>query len=153
MKSFLLIFFFSTALHAEIILPSDPGKENDKTLMGIDSNNNNVRDDLEIFIYKEITKDEKLFRAYLNHTESELMMIKYSDDLEKLRFYLKQKRNDVECISSLVKRVNLYPQEFSKRIYNTPERIRVGKKIEQKHNQFSSAHQLIRKEERHLKCR
>lgn len=58
MKSFLLILFFSANVHAEIILPPDPGRDNDKTLMGIDSNNNNVRDDLEIFVYKEITQDE-----------------------------------------------------------------------------------------------
>jgi len=36
------------------MLPDDPGDEADKTLLGIDKNNNGVRDDVEIWIYKNM---------------------------------------------------------------------------------------------------
>ncbi|MDR3162380.1 MAG: hypothetical protein LBT81_00765 [Helicobacteraceae bacterium] len=36
--------------HSGVILPPDPGSEGRKTLEGIDSNNNGVRDDVEIAV-------------------------------------------------------------------------------------------------------
>ncbi|MDR2033392.1 MAG: hypothetical protein LBP89_02020, partial [Helicobacteraceae bacterium] len=42
-----------------VILPPDPGSEGKKTLEGIDSNNNGVRDDVEIAIYKYAPKPEQ----------------------------------------------------------------------------------------------
>ena len=47
----------------EYILPPMPDKkENDKTLLGIDSNNNGVRDDVEIWIYNRF-KDNENYRV------------------------------------------------------------------------------------------
>lgn len=154
MKSFLLILFFLATVHAEIILPPDPGKENNKTLMGIDSNKNNVRDDVEIFIYKNITKEEKLYRAYLNLAESELMIIRYADDIKKLEYYVRQSYDDHTCISSMVKNMDIETTaSILSKIYNTSLRNQVQQKISKKWNKMDTAVRLIREEERHKKCR
>lgn len=49
------------------ILPSDPGIEADKTIQGIDANNNGIRDDVEIAIYKEYPNSAKTRAVLLQY--------------------------------------------------------------------------------------
>lgn len=152
-KLLLLILIFATSLHAEIILPPDPGRENDKTLMGIDSNKNNVRDDLEIFVYNEITKDEKLFKAYLNYIESEILMMMNIDDIQNLKKLLQQKASDLSCISSLQLMEAGTSTKINKKIYNTTDRKKIRDKLNNGHNRYSTPIKLIDKDKRFLQCR
>ena len=57
------------------ILPSDPGEAGKATLLGIDSNDNGVRDDVEIYIYKRFQgfenakKDRAIAMQYAKATQ------------------------------------------------------------------------------------
>lgn len=49
-------------------LPADPGAEADKTVQGIDSNNNGIRDDVEVAIFK----------AYPDSAKTRAVLLQYS---------------------------------------------------------------------------
>lgn len=55
-------------------LPPDPGSEADKTVQGIDANNNGIRDDVELAIFKEYPNSAKT-RAVLLQYALALQMI------------------------------------------------------------------------------
>lgn len=48
-------------------LPSDPGEEGNKTVEGIDTNRNGIRDDVEIAIFKEYPNSAKTRAALLQY--------------------------------------------------------------------------------------
>ena len=48
-------------------LPPDPGAEADKTIAGVDANNNGIRDDVELAIFKEYPDSAKTRAAYLQY--------------------------------------------------------------------------------------
>jgi len=48
-------------------LPPDPGAEADKTVAGIDENNNGIRDDVELAIFKEYPNSAKTRAALLQY--------------------------------------------------------------------------------------
>jgi len=48
-------------------LPADPGLEADKTIQGIDANNNGIRDDVELAIYKEYPNSAKTRAVLLQY--------------------------------------------------------------------------------------
>lgn len=52
-----------------IKLPPQPLKDID-TILGPDVNRNLVRDDVEIYIYQNITKDPKFYHALIKHTKA-----------------------------------------------------------------------------------
>ncbi len=51
-------------------LPPDPGSEADKTVQGIDANNNGIRDDVELAIFKEYPKSAKTRAVLLQYALS-----------------------------------------------------------------------------------
>ncbi len=79
-------------------LPPQPDpKINNSTLLGIDSNNNGVRDDVERYIYKTYTEPLEIgifmqsARAYQKQIENPSLAhetVKYSDDALSCSFYL-----------------------------------------------------------------
>lgn len=154
MKTLLLILsFLSSSLYAEIILPPMPGAENDKTLMGIDSNNNGVRDDLEIFVYKEITKDHRLYRAYLNYIESYQDMMKNVGNIPILRKKYIQMNNDFICILSISEMESENASLIIRKIFNTKERKKASRQLDDEHISYSTSIKLLNKNERNLLCR
>jgi hypothetical protein len=48
-------------------LPPDPGKDADKTIQGIDANNNGIRDDVELAIFKEYPNSAKTRAVLLQY--------------------------------------------------------------------------------------
>lgn len=48
-------------------LPKDPGAEADKTIAGVDANDNGIRDDVELAIFKEYPKSAKTRAALLQY--------------------------------------------------------------------------------------
>src|SRR3990167_11292791 len=48
-------------------LPPDPGVDADKTIEGIDANDNGIRDDVELAIFKEYPNSAKTRAAYLQY--------------------------------------------------------------------------------------
>lgn len=56
-------------------LPTEPGVLADKTIIGIDSNNNGIRDDVEIAIFKEYPNSEKTRAVLLQYALDLQMMV------------------------------------------------------------------------------
>lgn len=50
-------------------LPSDPEAESDKTIAGIDANNNGIRDDVELAIFKEYSNSAKTRAVLLQYAQ------------------------------------------------------------------------------------
>lgn len=113
-----------------------PGPENDQTLLGVDSNKNNVRDDVEIYIYNEITKDPKLYRAYFMWANSYFNRLKNIDNVEKVNLYNDQLINDLYCVIELspIKEGKLIEKnsKFMKKLSNTKLRVEASEKIARK---------------------
>lgn len=94
-----------------------------------------------------------MYRAYLNYLESELMMMKYADDIKLLRKYYIQGRDDMTCISSIKIMNSEIIKRLVKRISNTSLRKQANKKVEKNWNEMSIPYTMIDLEKRHLKCR
>ncbi len=62
-----LTLFFNHSFAEGITLPPDPGKEGKETLLGIDSDSDGIRDDIQRYIYFTYPKDEKV-RLALSQT-------------------------------------------------------------------------------------
>lgn len=56
-------------------LPPDPGIEADKTVQGIDANNNGIRDDVELAIFKEYPNSAKTRAVLLQYALTLQMMV------------------------------------------------------------------------------
>ena len=54
-------------------LPSDPGEEGNKTVEGIDSNQNGIRDDVEVAIFKEYPSSAKTRAALLQYARAHML--------------------------------------------------------------------------------
>lgn len=70
---------------SSIKLPPRPKMDDPNSLLGPDVNKNLVRDDVEHFIYEEITKDPALFRSYMKSAanETRYLLAETSDDIKK----------------------------------------------------------------------
>lgn len=113
-------------------LPPDPGAEADKTVQGIDANNNGIRDDVELAIFKEYPNSAKTRAVLLQYALALQMevvqpIINTSTATEVAR---EQSRAFV-CIGDILSRENL--EKFNKeadtftnfvkgRMFNTEER-------------------------------
>lgn len=139
----------------DIKLPPDPGPKNDETLLGIDSNNNKVRDDVEIFIWNQLTKDPKTYMAYLKFAETDCEQIKYVNNLKQLEFLNVQEDNDLSCLSHFEKEIKISENSRAlyKKIYNTQARKAAIKEISRKYNSFAKAIKVYPPEERLKLCR
>lgn len=112
-----------------------PSKDKvDSTLLGVDSNKNFVRDDLELYIYKNITQDPRLYRAYLNYAQSLQLQLIYRDDIERLQKIAVTATDDRVCIFAIENNYNgdyvKRKEEFLEAIFNTKERIEESNKSE-----------------------
>lgn len=61
-------------------LPNDPGVEGDKTIKGIDANNNGIRDDVEIAIFKEYPDSARTRAVLLQYALALQMGVLREDD-------------------------------------------------------------------------
>ena len=135
-----LIFslYLPTVLAGTITLPNEPGPENNRTLLGIDSNKNEVRDDVEIFIYNTISKEPIKFNAYLKYAETKLAMMENSQNVSRLAELDQQLSKDIICISSIEDDDFIENQKsLRKKIYNTEDRKKKNKLISKKYNSFA----------------
>lgn len=143
------------AYSQEIILPPIPGPENDQTLFGVDSNKNQVRDDVEIFIWKNLSKDANTYNAYLKFAETECEKLKYVNDLKKLEFFNAQESRDLSCLSHYEKenKISENSQALYDKVYNTKVRKEAIKEISRKYNLYAKPMKTHTREERAKLCR
>jgi hypothetical protein len=103
--------------------------ENDRTILGVDSNNNGVRDDVENFLYDSTYGDPELFKAWLQSARVKFEILKFYPDISKMKL-LETKRHDaLRCISLFKKKVKptLNHSNLSDRVFNTNERKKIIK--------------------------
>lgn len=101
-----------------IVLPSDPGGAATATLKGVDTNNNGIRDEVEIAISK-IAKDQD------DRTKLNSIAIEYQKSLNVANPNISEISNKVGCIElsrSAESRSILSATELSYLIFDTPER-------------------------------
>lgn len=121
-------------------LPSDPGEAGKATLLGIDSNNNGVRDDVEIYIYKRFRnfensrKDRAIAMQYAKATQ---IIIQEPEMAYKNKTYVvmhdvidcktyvfdQEGGNSWESWLKYSQNHKVYDAEFKDKIFNTRERL------------------------------
>jgi len=125
---FLLFFGFSTVSGAAqsdkaIALPPDPGEAGKQTLLGIDSDNDGVRDDIQRWIYLTYPDDEKLRLALLQNARGFQQILARGGDPAVVRELAAQSMRDGECLFYIIDEdaVNI-SRELDARVVNTRER-------------------------------
>lgn len=127
-----LLFIFSLNSFASIVLPKKPLKDTD-TILGPDSNHNGVRDDVEIYIFENITKDPKYFFGFLKKAKYITQFNMAENEAEALK-YLKLRSDISSCISRHYKAVGDLVQIsvlLSRKILNTKKRQEAHNKNEE----------------------
>ncbi len=125
-------------------LPPDPGSEADKTVQGIDANNNGIRDDVELAIFKEYPKSAKT-RAVLLQYALALQMIFIQPFInEEIATVLAEKDSQsYDCIGNIVPVsdddifiINNYKNKIRKIQFNTEDRLKLEKEFNSKIRSF-----------------
>ncbi|MCK9345305.1 MAG: hypothetical protein M0P64_04310 [Candidatus Pacebacteria bacterium] len=100
-------------------LPADPGAEADKTIAGVDTNNNGIRDDVELAIFKEYPNSAKTRAVLLQYALALQMetMQPFLDEKNVVAVVIKENRADA-CVSD-----TLVPRE-------TPESWRTSEDVQ-----------------------
>jgi len=116
------------------IIVKDPGAENNQTLMGIDSNGNGVRDDVEIWIMQDMTGDN------LDNRRKALMILakhiqrgfSFKDNVEHSKTNSQRQRNAEKCYESLVDAQTAERDMglMKMQVHNTMDRLKAWAKIQ-----------------------
>lgn len=124
----------------EYELPADPGEQGKEELLGIDSNDNGIRDDVEIYIYNKYKNDENKRVAYSIFSQDAKSVSKilknpergYEDEIYKIfsrnlqcnEYWIrkKSKNTDIDHYFELGNTYNLTSSKFKDIIYDTRER-------------------------------
>ncbi len=94
-------------------LPPDPGVEADKTVQGIDANKNNIRDDVELAIFKEYPNSAKTRAVLLQYALA--LQMEMTQDLvnkETVTAVAEQTSRGYNCIGESVSRNDI--EKFTK---------------------------------------
>ncbi|MDR1912515.1 MAG: hypothetical protein LBQ52_09270 [Helicobacteraceae bacterium] len=117
-------------------LPPDPGSEGRKTLEGIDSNNNGIRDDVEIAIYNYAPRpDQERYRAALIQLAKVMQkeMKVFSSKLDILLEVQRESNRASECIKKVSPGNGVEELRFlQKALHNTPQRERASSSFNNK---------------------
>lgn len=112
--------------------PPDPAQV-DATVEGIDANQNDIRDDVELAIFKKYPNDAKLRAAELQYAMAEQMFLTQVFDSDTWRAVANQDSRGYACISSFISRndldkhsqgVDSLTNVITDLEFNTPERKR-----------------------------
>jgi hypothetical protein len=96
---FLAVFLLLTGLAiADQTLPPDPGEAGKQTLLGIDSDNDGVRDDIQRYIYFAYPDNEKV-RITLTHISKEFQeLLLQADNREAASMHVNKMARHGECL-------------------------------------------------------
>ena len=105
-------------------IPPDPDVEGEKTIEGIDSDNDGLRDDVQRYIMITYPERKLLQKALFEYAKQYQVMLQVADNKEESR----QAANDIrarhQCVSSVVKSAYKYLRKLSPIILNTSDRNR-----------------------------
>lgn len=86
-------------------LPPDPGAEADKTVQGVDANQNGIRDDVELAIFKEYPNSAKTRAALLQYALAlQMEMTQKIVNAETVGAVAEQKSRGYLCIGEITSR-------------------------------------------------
>ena len=106
-----------------VVLPPDPGKEGKKTLLGIDSDGDGVRDDIQRYIYFTYPDEEKLRLAITCYAKEFQGVLADADDREASYEHSIKMARHGECLFHLKGRESIYIRRALRaEILNTRER-------------------------------
>jgi len=95
-------------------LPPDPGEEADKTIAGIDANNNSIRDDVELAVFKEYPNSAKTRAVLLQYALAlQMEVIQPIINQDIVTEVIREQSRGYECVSEILPRISL--GEFIKR--------------------------------------
>lgn len=87
-------------------LPPDPGVEADKTVVGIDANENGIRDDVEIAVFKEYPNSAKTRAVLLQYAMVLQLETELNIDKETATTIAEKESKSYDCIGQIVPRNN-----------------------------------------------
>jgi len=126
-------------------LPPDPGEEGNKTIAGIDANKNNIRDDVELAIFKEYPNSAKTRAALLQYAFALQRGITQKSVNKTLATEISREvSRGSYCIGLVIKEgedsFNMYIQlsEFARRlVFNTDSRKKMESSFFEKVRSYS----------------
>ncbi len=107
-----------------------PDENSLETLSGIDSDNNGVRDDVQIWIEQKYSKPEKLKVAYTDYALVQQNLMRAIENNTLSSNHLQAKYNALDCLSFLQPRrlANDIALELDLITLNTSDRLETSKK-------------------------
>ncbi|HEV7449284.1 MAG TPA: hypothetical protein VGP13_01965 [Candidatus Paceibacterota bacterium] len=130
-------------------LPPVPDKaESDKTLAGIDANNNGIRDDVEIAIYNNHKDSAKVTAAMYQYAKTEQLFLTHVFNTETWKAAAEEDSRASYCIAETYPRDDLKKfgevtgartKEVEDLVFNTPERKTTQDKVDDFATSFGSA--------------
>ena len=94
-------------------LPPDPGTEADKTVQGIDANNNGIRDDVELAVFKAYPNSAKTRAVLLQYALAlQMEVIQPMVNKETVTAVAEETSRGYSCIGDVISRDNM--EEFTK---------------------------------------
>jgi len=104
-------------------LPPDPGEAGKQTLLGIDSDNDGVRDDIQRWIYLTYPDNEKLRLGLSQYARGFQQILARGGDPEAVRELAAQSTRDLDCLFYIIDAVAVnISRELDARVVNTRER-------------------------------
>lgn len=107
-------------------LPPDPGEEGKQTLLGIDSDNDGVRDDIQRYIYFTYPNEKKVRLALTQIAKDFQTLLPDAADSDKALENVKKKNNSIICLYYILNKgihENMkYQAALKAEILNTKER-------------------------------
>ncbi|MFK7826726.1 MAG: hypothetical protein AB8G05_21470 [Oligoflexales bacterium] len=88
-------------------LPPDPGKKGTETLMGVDSNNDGLRDDVQRWIYFNYPDEPLVRKALIQVAIDRMENFRYINDKEESIKASHKSGNSGNCLFHVVSLVNL----------------------------------------------
>ncbi|MFC1684024.1 hypothetical protein ACFL0R_00935 [Pseudomonadota bacterium] len=103
-KPFFLIipFLLAQFSYADQFLPPDPGEEGKQTLLGLDSDNDGVRDDIQRYIYLTYPANEKVRLAITQIAIQYQGLLSQADEPEAAFFHATKLARHGECLDYIV---------------------------------------------------
>ena len=154
MKQFhVLEFPVNSTQYCTNIVVKNPGEENNQTLMGIDSNGNGVRDDVEIWIMQDMTGDnlENRRKALMSLAKHTQRGFSFKDNVQHSKTNSQRQLNAEKCYESLVDAQTAERDMglMKMQIHNTMDRLKAWARIQ---GNLSGTSGVIKKEDKRSLC-
>ena len=119
-------------------LPPDPGAEADKTIAGIDANQNGIRDDVELAVFKEYPDSAKTRAVLLQYALAlQMEVIQPIINQDTVTEVIREQSRAYDCVSKILPRVSLnqYMKEGDTLISFVKERqLNIQERIDQRNH-------------------